>query len=99
MFWHLNPKKLEPFRKKAENEARQRTEEIDYMAWRIGYYETQAMGVWWGNNISYPEHPETYTKAQEGKGVKITDADKFAAYAAKHRQAIAARRSKENPQG
>ena len=89
VFWHLNPRKLEPFRKKREIEAKQLYDDLDFLAWRIGYYDTHAMGVWWGKNATSPDKPSG----------RIEDDAKFAAFAAAHRRTIAERRKKAETTG
>lgn len=51
MFWHLNPKKLQPFK-----EAYQKRIELEeYARWRNGMYVMQAVGACFGGK--YPEEP------------------------------------------
>ena len=98
LFWTLNPVKLEPWRKKRELEAIEQSEIIDFFSWRIGYYTTQAMGVWWGKNISYPEKPEGREEdgvPPPGKGEVMTDGARFKAFALAHRKAIEKKRAAE----
>ena len=92
MFWHLNPRTLEPWRIKKEIETKQRYEDLDFLAWRIGHYETIAIASCFGNEVSYPEHPEGQDISEE-KGEVMTDGAKFAAFAVVHRRAIAAKKS------
>ena len=104
MFWHLNPKKLEPFRKKKELETKQLYDDLDFLAWRIGHYNSHAMGLWWGKHGRYPEEPLSRAKTDDrvpppGKGKPMTDADKFAAFAVAHRKAIAERKKKAESMG
>jgi len=104
LFWHLNPRKLEPFRKKREIEAKQLYDDLDFLAWRIGYYDTHAMGVWWGKNATYPDKPSGRIEDDgrtppPGKGGPMSDGAKFAAFAAAHRRTIAERRKKAETTG
>ena len=104
VFWHLNPKKLEPFQKKREIEAKQQYDDMDFLAWRIGYYEARAMGLWWGKNGEYPDQPEGRKDVDDrtpppGKGGPMSDGAKFAAFAAAHTRAIEERKRKQKPRG
>ena len=99
LFWHLNPRKLEPFRKKREIEAKQWYDDLDILAWRIGYYDAQAMGLWWGKNNTYPESPLGRSEDDgrvppPGKGGPMSDGAKFAAFAVAHRKTIAGRKKR-----
>ena len=72
---------------------------MDFFAWRIGYYDAHAMGLWWGKNATYPEQPEGHKPEDNrvpppGKGGPMSDGAKFAAFAAAHRRTIAERRKK-----
>ena len=99
LFWTLNPTKLEPWRKKKEYEDKQRAEVIDFFAWRIGYYNVQAMGVWWGKNSPYPQKPEGRGDDRvppPNKGEVMTDGARFRAFAVAHNQALKKKREKQS---
>lgn len=96
MFWHLNPRTLEPWRIKKEIEDKQHYEDLDFLAWRIGHYNAIGIATCFSRNISYPERPDGLQES-EGKGEVMTDGARFAAFAAAHRRAIAQR--KQKPQG
>ncbi len=73
-FWHLNPKKLEPFyeadRKKKDYEAKVR----DQQAWLNGMYVAQAIGAAFSKSNRYPERPLSEEERR-------TDADNFRDFA------------------
>lgn len=83
MFWTLNPRKLEPFRKKKEIEAKQHIKDLDFLAWRIGHYNFYAMGEWWGKNVSYPEEPLSM-KEKAPQNEPMSDGARFGMWAAAH---------------
>lgn len=89
-FGHLNPRKLEPFRKAKELEAEEKAKMMDYMAWLVGTYTVDAMGVWWGTNHNpYPETPRgTNSKAAPPDGEVMSDGAKFAAFVIEHNKKI-----------
>jgi len=99
LFWTLNPAKLDPWRRKHELEAEQQADIIDFLAWRIGLYDTQAMGVWWGHGNTYPQEPLGREKDDRipppGKGEEMSDGAKFMAFAVAHRQAIKKKRANQ----
>ena len=100
LFWKLNPAKLEPWRKKREIEAKDQADVIDFLAWRIGYYNAQAMGIWWGSNNTYPESPEGREDNRvppPGKGEVMTDGARFRAFAMAHNRAL--RNKQVEPRG
>lgn len=77
---------------------------MDFFAWRIGYYDAHAMGLWWGKNATYPEQPEGRKSEDDrvpppGKGGPMSDGAKFAAFAAAHRRTIKERRKKAETTG
>lgn len=60
-FWHLNPKKLEPF----QVAYKKRLEQEDYFAWLNGKYIQAAIGSCLDSkHCKYPSRPMT-TEAQE----------------------------------
>lgn len=52
-FWHLNPKKLEPFRSAYQKKA----DISNYNAWLNGIYVLKAIAACFGNNSKYPSEP------------------------------------------
>lgn len=100
VFWHLNPRKLEPFREKKALEEKEKVRMLDRLAWLIGSYSIDAMGVWWGKNSkSYPEQPRSFSNSLEhalgeGKGEVMSDGARFAAFAMAHNKQIKERRKK-----
>lgn len=60
VFWHLNPKKLQPFREAYHK----RLEMEEYARWRNGLYVMQAVGACFGG--TYPETP--FGMEQEKRG-------------------------------
>lgn len=104
LFKHLNPAKLEPWRKARELETKNKAEMIDYAAWRFGIYTTHAYGVWLGKNHSYPERPIGQEERDDrvpppGKGEAMTDGARFAAFAAAHRRSLREKKEKVDSRG
>lgn len=63
---------------------------MDYMAWLVGTYTVEAMGVWWGKD--HNPYPETPRGANSGKaapdGEVMSDGAKFAAFVVEHNKKI-----------
>lgn len=76
LFWHLNPTKLVPFRKTYEK----KIEMQDMVSWQTGRYVMEAIGACFSKECKYPQTPYSKQKDQ----VQLTDAEKFAMFAAKH---------------
>ncbi len=90
LFWKLNPRKLEPFRDKRKIEIKAKFEELDFLAWKIGAYNIDSMGMWWGKNPKYPDSPDSMQDKQPE-----SDGAKFARFAAKHNQALRQQRKQK----
>lgn len=101
MFWHLNPKKLEPF-----FEAQQANLDIEYDKIRIashqtGLYVRLAVASIFSNSAEYPEVPfgredEQQTADQQDSGAKpLTDAEKFEMWMIVHNQQLKQKRAKQ----
>lgn len=64
---------------------------MDYMAWLVGTYTVEAMGVWWGKNHNhYPETPRgaNSDKTAPPDGEAMSDGAKFAAFVIEHNKKI-----------
>lgn len=75
MFWHLNPKKLMPFKKAYEKQL----EVQNYMAWLSGKYVQEAISSCFAKNHRYPQEP--YNKNSENNETTMTDAERFQMFA------------------
>lgn len=95
VFWHLNPKKLEPFREKYRLEQKARAKEIDNLAWLIGTYTMDAFGAFWGKGKKFPDTPRTEQVSErmaiprsdgdgKEKGSVMTDGARFYAWVVAH---------------
>ncbi len=94
LFFKLNPKKLEPFRRAKEIDAKEKVKYLDMLAWLIGTYTMDAMGAWWGkNHVDFPNEPRGMEKKHGGKD-EMTDGARFAAFAAEHRRKVMEKRKK-----
>lgn len=95
-FWTLNPTKLEPFQKKREMEAKEQATALDTLAWSVGSYVVDAMAIFLGRNApAYPSQPRSMNSTEDAPpGAKMTDADRFAAFAAEHNKRLRQRREK-----
>lgn len=92
----MNPTKLEPFQKKREMEAKEQTTALDTLAWSVGSYVVDAMAIFLGRNApAYPSQPRSMNSTEDAPpGAKMTDADRFAAFAAEHNKRLRERREK-----
>lgn len=73
LFWHLNPRKLEPFRTAYKD----RLSQEDHYAWRQGAYIKLAVGsILFGRKCKYPENPFSLT-AGDGEHTGLSDEEKF----------------------
>lgn len=73
LFWHLNPRKLEPFKTAFQK----RIEMDDYNAWMLGSYIRAAVGsVLDGKRCKYPEKP-LGASAREGENDRLSAENKF----------------------
>lgn len=61
LFWHLNPKKLEPFKTAYQK----RLEQDDYNAWLHGCYIREAIGSCMDKNCKYPKQPLGMNPAEQ----------------------------------
>lgn len=98
-FWRLNPKRLEPFRTKRESEVKEQAITLDTLAWTIGSYVLDGMAQMFGkNHPPYPETPRGVNSSRndvpEGKGEKMTDGARFAAFVSAHNRQLKERRKK-----
>ena len=74
LFWHLNPRKLTPFRKAYEKDT-------DFKAWLHGNYVAEAIACCFGKDHEYPSMPRGLKKEQTEQISTLTDAEKFAMFA------------------
>lgn len=73
LFWHLNPKKLEPFFASQRVLAKQRYQEMDILAWNVGRYTANAIASCFSRSAQYPDKPASAEN-------EMTDADRFAQF-------------------
>lgn len=100
MFWHLNPKKLEPF-----FEAYQANVDIEYEKIRIashqtGLYVRTAVASLFNKNVEYPSVPfgtesEENTSQQDSGAKPLTDAEKFEMWMIVHNEQLKRKRAKQ----
>lgn len=59
---------------------------MDYIAWLVGTYTVEAMGVWWGkDHRPYPETPRGANGEKSAPdGEAMSDGAKFAAFVIEH---------------
>ncbi len=73
LFWHLNPRKLEPFRKAYKDKLSQE----DYNAWRQGAYIKLAVGsILFSKKCKYPENPFSLVD-ESGEQKSLSEEEKF----------------------
>ena len=87
LFWHLNPTKLEPFRIAFNNGLKTK----NYLAHLQGQYFRDAIASCFSKSAKYPKEP--YGTQREENTKPLTDAEKFAIFAA---QLNKQRREKED---
>jgi bacillopeptidase F (M6 metalloprotease family) len=58
LFWRINPRILESFKKAYEEKIETINDYVDILAWRNGYYIAQSIGLYLGKNKKYPEKPD-----------------------------------------
>ena len=89
-FWHMNPRKLEPYDKAYELRQTDWKRKVEIEAWAHGMYVHRAIGcVFSKPSQPYPNKPDSLF--EETKEAELTDGQKFYAYMLKHN---AARRAK-----
>jgi len=91
LFWHLNPTKLEPFKKAYLLRKKEESRLQDMYGWLYGRYVMDAIGAAFSKDYSYPETPRGATKEKNNKQV-MSDGAKFAAFALAHRKALEEKR-------
>ncbi len=93
----MNPKKLKPFQIKREKEAKEQATAIDTLAWSVGSYVVDAMAIFLAKNApAYPSQPRSMNSTEDAPpGAKMTDADRFAAFAAEHNKQLRRQRSEK----
>lgn len=76
-------------------EAKEQATAIDTLAWSVGSYVVDAMAIFLGKNSpAYPSQPRSMNSTENAPGAKMTDADRFAAFAAEHNKRLRQRREK-----
>ena len=87
LFWHLNPKKLEPFYEAEKLRADARENRDNRMAWLIGLYFTHSIASMLPKSrTKYPNTPIDFNAKPN------TDAERFAEWAKEHNKAKAEKR-------
>lgn len=83
VFWHLNPRRLEPWQRHFEFQEQLRRDEEDYIAWLNGQYVLAAVAAaFGGKKYQYPTEPFTLTQRRdEEEDARQIAADRFAAFA------------------
>lgn len=97
LFWHLNPKKLEPFYK-AKLKEYGNIRDLNHLAsHQSGLYVRLAVASCFSKNNRYPEVPLGMEENvhEDSECQAMSDADRFAAFAAAHRAAIKKKRKLE----
>ena len=85
LFWHLNPKKLEPFFKAKREEQDNEYNKICIASHQTGLYVRLAVASCFNKNAEYPKTPFGMDDIQQDSdGQTMTDADRFAAFVAAH---------------
>ena len=67
-------------------EAKEQATALDTLAWSVGSYVVDAMAIFLGRSMNSTEDAPP--------GAKMTDADRFAAFAAEHNKRLRQRREK-----
>lgn len=89
-FWHMNPRRMEPYEKAQEMQDEKWKKRLEVEAWAHGMYVHRAIGCAFSKpSKPYPKEPDELFKPNESE--QLSDADKFYAYMLKHN---AARRAK-----
>lgn len=89
-FWHLSPRKLEPYFKAQEMRQKYETYRANNTAWIAGIYVQAAIAASLSKSAKYPNKPIDFDAKPE------TDAQKFAKWVAEHNRA---RRERERNGG
>lgn len=88
LFWHLNPTKLEPFKKAYLLSKKEEARLQDVYGWVYGRYVMEAIGAAFSKEYSYPESPRSAMKSNENNKQVMSDGARFAAFALAHRKAL-----------
>ena len=83
IFWHLNPKRLEPWRRHYEFQEQLNRDNDDYRAWLEGKYILDAIAAAFDSQKNpYPTEPYSTTQRRnEEEEARQIAADKFKAFA------------------
>lgn len=65
IFWDLNPKRLEPWKRMYEFQQQEKADNDDYMAWLQGRYVLEAVGSMFDKNFQYPTEPHSVLQRRE----------------------------------
>jgi hypothetical protein len=85
-FWHMNPRKLEPYDKAYELRQTDWKRKVEIEAWAHGMYVHRAIGCVFSKPAQpYPQKPDSLF--EETREVELTDGQKFYAYMLKHNAA------------
>lgn len=82
VFWHLNPRTLQPFIMAYEQKQKDDMERLDYSAWLNGLYVMRAVGAAFSDKVKYFEKPLSNQEQPEPKSNDEAAAAGFAIYAA-----------------
>lgn len=94
MFWHLNPKKLEPFFKAKKMETDNSLNQIKIASHQTGFYVMHAVASVFGD-AKYPQVPfdmEDSIEQQEESAKPLTDAEKFEMWMIVHNEQLKRKR-------
>lgn len=77
-------------------EVKEQATTLDILAWSVGSYVVDAMAIFLGKNApEYPSQPRSMNSTENAPpGEEMTDADRFAAFAAEHNKRLRQRKEK-----
>jgi hypothetical protein len=105
LFWHLNPKKLEPFYEANRLRTKEQTTMQDSFAWLQGFYVREAFLSCINRSVSYPKSPiglnrdNFYSQGEDAESSsphRMSDGQNFALFMVKHNKTIKEKRAKQN---
>lgn len=80
-FWHMNPRKMEPYAEAMNLRVQDENRRIEVTAWANGLYVHKAVGAIFGKHApKYPNKPETIFTDGRAEKNSLTDADRFYQY-------------------
>jgi hypothetical protein len=105
LFWHLNPRKLEPFFEAYRLKMKEQVTMQDSFAWLQGVYVRDAFLSCINKSVTYPKGPmglnqdSDYSRDQDTESrsphKKMSDGQNFALFMVKHNKALSAKRAKQ----